>query len=215
VELTDAMLLEQSIALPLLKHVSRQTYAHYAIDARWQPLIDGLQLWHIWELGWPFADAREEIVQWLYADPPTSYPTLPILLPDSYAASCAIYQLREPSPLQMNLPLLCLEVSEETWYATTWRPHRPLTDLDQLITPALYGVNTPPFQATSEWAQTVALATVIEYAVATYGEESLPALVAALEQSTSWESLLASVYDVSVAEFEEGWQAYLAAWYGV
>jgi hypothetical protein len=61
----------------------------------------------------------------------------------------------------------------------------------------------------------VALATLIEYAVATYGRERLPVLVAGLGQYENWDSLLSAVYGVSPAEFEAGWQAHLAARYGV
>jgi hypothetical protein len=64
-------------------------------------------------------------------------------------------------------------------------------------------------------AQTVALAMLVEYAAATYGRERLPALVTGLGQYESWETLIPAVFDVSTAEFEAGWQAYLAAKYGV
>lgn len=162
----------------------------------------------------PSAGSRKEVVQWLYADPPTSYPKQPILLPNYYAASCAIYQLWKPTPVQMNLPLLCLEVSEEIWYASTWGPLHPLTHLYQLFAPTQYGADVPPtFLKASEWSQTVASATLIEYAVAAHGPEKLPALVVGLGQTTRWEPLLASVYGVSVAEFEAGWQAYLVEHY--
>jgi hypothetical protein len=61
----------------------------------------------------------------------------------------------------------------------------------------------------------VALATLIEYAVATYGLERLPVLVAGLGQYESWETLLPAGFGVSAAEFEAGWQAYLVAHYGM
>ena len=64
-------------------------------------------------------------------------------------------------------------------------------------------------------SQPVALATLIEYAVAIYGREHLPALVAGLGQYDSWETLLPAVLGVSGTEFEAGWQAYLAAHYDV
>jgi hypothetical protein len=63
--------------------------------------------------------------------------------------------------------------------------------------------------------RTVALATLIEYAVATYGRERLPALVAGLGQYDRWDTLLPAVFGVSAAEFEAGWQAYLTVYYGV
>ena len=61
----------------------------------------------------------------------------------------------------------------------------------------------------------VALATLIEYAVATYGRERLPMLLAGMGHYDSWETLLPAVYGVSAAEFEAGWRAYLQAHYGV
>src|SRR5205823_6624277 len=52
-----------------------------------------------------------------------------------------------------------------------------------------------------DWAshpgQAVALATLVEYAVATYGRERLPALMAGLGQYESWDTLLPAVYGVS------------------
>ena len=63
--------------------------------------------------------------------------------------------------------------------------------------------------------QTVVLATMVEYAVVTYGRERLPTLVAGLGQYESWETLIPAVYGVSPTEFEAGWQVYLAAHYGV
>ncbi len=48
-----------------------------------------------------------------------------------------------------------------------------------------------------------------------YGCERLPALVAGLGQSESWETLWPAVYGVSAAEFEAGWQLYLTTQYGL
>lgn len=61
----------------------------------------------------------------------------------------------------------------------------------------------------------VALATLIEYAVVTYGQEQLPVLVAGLGHYESWATLIPAVYGVSASEFEAGWQAYLATHYGI
>ena len=116
--------------------------------------------------------------------------------------------------MQMGIPLQCIEVSDAVWYAAAWSPRGPLTRLDQLIASALPDVDGVRFEGASAWGQTVLLATLVDYVVATYGREQLPALVAGLGQFSSWETLLASVYGVSVAEFEAGWQAYLAARYG-
>lgn len=57
--------------------------------------------------------------------------------------------------------------------------------------------------------------TLLEYAVDANGRERLPRLVTDLGQYESWETLIPAVYDVSSAEFEAGWQAYLVTHYGV
>ena len=61
--------------------------------------------------------------------------------------------------------------------------------------------------------QTVALATLIEYAMVTYGQDRLPALLAGLGKHEGWETLIPAVFNVSAADFEAGWQIYLAARY--
>jgi hypothetical protein len=55
---------------------------------------------------------------------------------------------------------------------------------------------------------------VVEYALDIYGPNRLPALVAGLGVYDTWEELIPAVFGVPVAEFEAGWQVYLAglAW---
>jgi hypothetical protein len=52
--------------------------------------------------------------------------------------------------------------------------------------------------------------TIIDYIVATYGREKLPALATALVENPNKEDLIPTLFGCSVAEFEAGWQAYLA-----
>ena len=61
----------------------------------------------------------------------------------------------------------------------------------------------------------LAFVALIEYAIQTYGVGRLPLLLAGLQQSVTWESLIFSVFDVSIEEFEAGWRAWLAEEYGV
>lgn len=113
----------------------------------------------------------------------------------------------------MHIPLLC---TEWKWENANLRPCRHAAPPTRPEEPALsvsaaWGVG----QRSSHPGQTVAVATLIEYAVATYGRERLPAFVAGLGQYERWEMLIPAVYGVSAAEFEAGWQAYLTAQYGV
>jgi hypothetical protein len=61
----------------------------------------------------------------------------------------------------------------------------------------------------------VAIASLLEYLVATYGYEQLPVLLAGLAQHNDWETLLPAALGVSAADFEAGWQSYLAQQYNV
>lgn len=218
VALTDEDLLVQSVALPLLAHVLAQANEHYQLDSTWQPLVNGLRLWQVWDLDLPLAAWREEVVAWVYTDLPNVRPGQTTMLPKRYIALCAAHKLWLSSPLEIDIPLLCAEVTWEDFFLSPWGWYDPLTRLDQLGVPLPAGAyieESSSLSQVSHPGRTVALATLIEYAVAAFGRERLPALVAGLGQYDSWETLLPAVFGVSAAEFEAGWQAYLAEHYGV
>jgi hypothetical protein len=217
VEVTDADLLAQSIALPLLDDVLAQASERNAIGPSWWPLLAGLRLWQLWDLDLPLATWQAEVVRWLYADEPAIPPGQPVVLPDYYEALCAQHTLWMSSPTQLGIPLLCTVPDWQHGYFAASSPRDSLTHLDQLtllMSPDEY-VGQTNSSYVSHPGQTVALATLIEYAVVTYGSERLPVLIAGLGQYESWETLLPAVYGVSPAEFEAGWQAYLATRYGL
>jgi hypothetical protein len=54
---------------------------------------------------------------------------------------------------------------------------------------------------------------VVAYAVDTYGVEKLPALVRSLTQHGSWAVIAPQVFDVSMVEFEAGWNRYVVKHY--
>jgi hypothetical protein len=62
-------------------------------------------------------------------------------------------------------------------------------------------------------AATVVMATLLDYAAATYGREYLPLLMANFGKYESWERLIPAVFGITAAQFEAGWQAYLATYY--
>lgn len=214
VELTDAELLAQSIALLLLDAVIAQASEQHTVGSTWQPMVQGIGLWQVWDLNLPLAVWRTEIVQWLYFDLPTARAQKPIRLPDHYTELCAAHKLWLPTPLEINIPLLCTdaELNWEDLRLSPWGWIDPPAHLDELVSnlsPEL--IADPP--AASHPGRTVALATLIEYAVATYGRDRLASLVAGLGQHEDWETLIPAVYGVSASEFEAGWQAYLTTRY--
>jgi hypothetical protein len=218
VELTDAELLAQSIALPLIEQMLAQASEHHAVGERWQPMLNGLHLWQVWDMDLPLAVWREDVVTSVYTGLPATRPGQAVVLPERYTALCAAHKLWMPSSMQMNIPLLCAELAWEDLLLSPWGLYDPLTRLDQLavpLHPGEYLEEPDSLRLVRHPGHTVALATLVEYAVVTYGRERLPALVAGLGQYDSWGTLLPAVFGVSSAEFEAGWQGYLAAQYGI
>lgn len=215
--LTDADLLLQSITLPLLARVFAQAHEQYQFDAAWQPLLDGLCLWQLWDGSLPLSIWRDDVVRWLYLAVPTAQPGQTVKLPERYDLLCAAHKLWLPSPLQINIPLVCAE-AWEAWYGNGWYATTPLTRLER-FTRTVYADENLDQASRMNWSyhpgQTVALATLIDYATVTYGRDRLPVLLATLGRAQSWATLLPVVYGISAAEFEAGWQAYLVDRYGV
>ena len=93
---------------PLLAQVLTQANERYQIRAAWQPLLNGLHLWQVWDLDLPLAAWREDIVQWLYVDLPVAGPGQSLVLPEpAMRNSARRTQLWLPSPAQIHIPLLC------------------------------------------------------------------------------------------------------------
>lgn len=217
VELTDTELLAQSIALPLLDAIIAQAGEHYAFQSAWQPMLRGLRLWQVWDLDLPLADWRPDVVQWLYTDLLAHDPGQPILLPEHYQKICDTHKLWLLSPLQIDIPFVCVEQERENEYLSRWSRPSLATHLDQLGVPVSSDedmVQVGETDRVSHPDRTIVLATLIEYAVVTYGREHLPALMAGFGQHKNWDTLLPAVYGVSPAAFEAGWQSYLATHYG-
>lgn len=59
----------------------------------------------------------------------------------------------------------------------------------------------------------IGIATVVEYAVESYGVETLPDLLAGLGHYETWRKFVRGVYGVSPNEFEQRWQEYVAGHY--
>jgi hypothetical protein len=173
-------------------------------------VIDALHLWALWEEGGPLAAGRQDVVRWLYQNAQAKSVDARQVVPAGYDQLCRIYRVWGLSPWDVSIPLNCREV-DESQGAPSVHPGLA-TWLNELTYVAAYHKgDVPPVEPVS---RIVALATVVDYAVATYGRDHLPRLLAALGEHASWQTLIPAVFDVSAAEFEAGWQAYLADQYG-
>jgi hypothetical protein len=226
--ISDAELLAQSVVLALLGELTDRALlpyedegnvAAYVLRARMGRLLDGVVLWQLWQDDLPLARWWEPVVRWVFSDARASLPASGEVVPSFQAELCAEHGLWLPTPLALGIPLSCHDGWDQAEHYLAWRrlsapplslEYFPLVTAERLM---------QDYQASpSGWnhpADTVALATVLEYAAATYGPESIPLLLTEASQYEGWATLIPAVFGVSIEEFEAGWQAYLAQRYGV
>jgi len=217
VELSDAAILAQSLALPLIEYMGRRAIEIHTIPFEWRPLLRGLHLWQLWDLEMPLAHWRHEIVTWLHSDVLTADPKRQSRLPESYTEFCAMHSLWMLSPALVGIPIRCTSSEPVSWVQSRRLAYLPRTQLYQLNIPQtdweqLYDIEENFFYRSHKM---VSVATLVEYAVATYGYEQMPVLLSSLAHYNDWNTLIPAVYGVSTSEFEEGWQEYLVKEYGV
>jgi hypothetical protein len=217
VELSDAALLAQSIALPLIEYMEGRVVEEHSIPLRWWPLLRGLYLWQLWDLDIPLAQWRQELVKWLYIDLPLATTERQSVLPARYTDLCAMHRLWMLSPTMVGIPLECSTSDAVIWSSRRLVMDGRRTSLNHISVPLVAGENQYYTKTDDPYhfSTTVLVATLIEYAVATYGYEQLPVLLAALDEYDTMDTLLPAVYGVSSAEFEKGWRAYLDKEYDV
>ncbi|MCC6457524.1 MAG: hypothetical protein IT328_21385 [Caldilineaceae bacterium] len=216
VSLSDSDLLAQSIALPLIDYIGERAIEDHAIPSGWQPLLLGLRLWQLWDLDMPLARWRYDAVRALYTETPTEGPGQQSTLLESSSELCAMHRLWLLSPMMIGIPLECHITEEGSWVARRSLTEKPRPYLNRLET---------PLRGTYQYLKEdnfffgpigiINIATLLEYAVATYGHEQLPVLLASLSHYDEWETLIPAVFGVSASDFEAGWQHYLAQQYGV
>lgn len=218
VALTDVELLEQALALLLLRIVLAQASEQYAIRGSWQPMHNGLHLWQLWELDLPLSAWRDDVTKWLYQDAPATGSAELVRLPARYQELCTIHNLWLRSPVEIGVPFWCHGVERKRSASLWWSQAAPPTRLAHLGVPVSANAHSALAEVSALITypgQTVVLASLIEYAVATYGRDTVPILVAGLGRYESWETLIPAVYGVLSADFEAGWQAHLTTHYGI
>ncbi|MEZ4737201.1 MAG: hypothetical protein R3E79_59735 [Caldilineaceae bacterium] len=89
-------------------------------------------------------------------------------------------------------------------FQRTYRTHAPLT-----LNNVIWGTELPLADDARMMWQNAAAESVVAYLVERYGRERLPDLLRGFHQSNDWNTLVTSVFGLSVAEFEDGWNRYL------
>ena len=202
----DATLLEQALALALMQRAVQLTARPTPAGAQWQPLVEAIGLWQLWQLDLPLAGWQEPLVRRIYA----GEKEVSVEAGDLATDLCAAHRVWLEEPATLRLPVAC---------------QPPVLLGRGPVPPAALAELTPtPWELSSRLGVSgeglhpdygVALATVVDYLAATYGAERLPDLVAALEDHATWDSLTAAVYGVAAADIQSGWRAHLHGRYGV
>jgi hypothetical protein len=219
-DLAAGDLLLQSAMLALFERLAEQATAQYNLSPEAQVVYSGLRLWLIWEHDLPLAQWREPLVRWAFRDPqvasgPTAF-AVPIFAHDL----CLEHTLWMRSPLDIRVPVLCWHSPAGEERITAWRYQSvpiklPLTSL--VYRPANIediskkSDETPPEPVGSG----IGLATVFEYMALNGDPQHISRLLAALPQHKSTETLIPAVFALSKADFQRGWQAFVANRYGI
>jgi hypothetical protein len=130
------------------------------------------------------------------------------------AQLCALHQLWSAAPNVIQLPLFCGDVQQLQRYEVgRFLPFTPPRSLAEIH---LFTVAPPdePYSGLGE-AEQVGLATLFDYAAATYGRQSLSTLIANAASFSTWEMLIPATFGISYSDFETGWQAHMRNHYGV
>lgn len=210
VSLTEAEILDQSIALLLSERMLKEWFDTRKLDHKvlnWQQLQSALRLWQIWAFDGPLAVGRYTIVHELYADHHSTARDRKRRPPTHYSQICMTYQAWNLSP-DLLLPMTCSDYDPYLWYAQFALLHlKPI--------PSSSHANAQRSEMSSAQNEVIALTTMIEYMVTEYGQEVLPKFLNAFSQQKDWETLIQTVFHCSIAEFETGWHQYLVDRYDI
>jgi hypothetical protein len=227
----DADLLAQAVALTLLDDLATLVIQRGGTadagtpagrwNAQWYPLVEAMRLRQVWASDLPLAAWRVPVVRQFLGSAVSS--TATVITPEFLPALCESYGLWQSVPFLTGIPLACAKLDLVALWQLAWPT--PYTAPRQLasLTPVFptadlpydYRLGTTASGYPPHPANVVALATVVEYVEATYGPAQVPVLVAQLAEHTGWETLVPAVFGLPAAEFETGWQRYLAEQYGL
>jgi hypothetical protein len=211
--ISEGDILAQAILLNLLPRFAGQSSAaglfapsqDVQAQARVRAFLPALGLWQLWHTGLPLAALHKPAIQWLYSDAPRGQRHLPALRADL----CPLHDLWRSAPYLLRLPLFCGDALQLRQFAVNYFVNAsPRTMAEIHINPRQLP-DEPDRGVNLTQAEIGGLATVIDYAAATYGRPAIPRLLANAADDPGWEKLIPATFGVPASEFEAGWQAYL------
>jgi hypothetical protein len=206
-ELSATDVLAHHIVAALTTHMA-ETTASQGMDAwEWHNLVIAVYRWQLWQHNAAFRAWHNQVTAWLYSIASTNSSPAATDVSASAAALCrkaAIFEASAPSGVPVLLPWCAKQEHQLIRWNSAFQ-------INQLAAPTTDWITQG--DVWPDWYHYKPLETLIDYAVLIYGRDRLPVLLAALPHHHRWETLIPAVFNVSAAEFERGWQAYLRARY--
>jgi hypothetical protein len=217
-EVAASDLLLQSIMLKMYNRLPIHAPTNDNLPSSWFRIHDSLRLWFIWEHELPLAVWRKPLVKWILEAAEDGARPAKFDVPAFADELCLHHGLWMLSPLDIAVPILCWDRYAGEQKVTTWPSYETIAELSPgslIYSAPITSVNSSTYQEVQGWQvpYTVILATVFEYVASRYGSERIPLLLAAIPEHDRAETLIPAVFDVSLAEFTEGWRAFLAERY--
>ncbi|MBX2999567.1 MAG: hypothetical protein KF893_13705 [Caldilineaceae bacterium] len=144
------------------------------------------------------------LTRWLYSIEARAPQPDAEMLAQELAHLCAAHQIAAYQSVIANAAPTDLCVAPPMWDLRYLANHHAPDRLDHLFMPDFDLTVTDP-----SWIDLLAFETVLDYVVATYGDDALFALVEGFRRYDTWNTLIPAVFAVSAEEFERGWQGYL------
>jgi hypothetical protein len=204
--LSDEETLTKSIVNPLVAYVLAEAQQQVAVRWRWLPMLRGLRLWQVYVGSDSYPLWYQDAVALLYEDAQDVRSVQRTVTLHDLSRLCrtyAIWRYNMPGDLAQRL------CADENWTPRLLRVAQGPDRLDAFVLLGESDHVRSNRSWTDEWVRRVAAATVIDYLVATYGRDRLPALMAGFCTYDSWDTLAPAVLGVSAQELERDWLAYV------
>ena len=200
---TPSQALEQTIDQALIQSLVQQPEMQLEVRNDRYPLLDGMRLWQLRQANHQ-AEWYTANVRWLYTEWPAIHRGDRVLRVGEADWLCHVTYGGTPLIANRLLSDDCGDSDPAHLMQDMPFPPQQLVDLEMIPS-----IPTSAEQWVHRWQQLAILASIVDYAVTTYGRHTLPLLLQAMSVYDDWETLIPAVFDVSVEEFEAGWHAYL------
>lgn len=208
---TDGQALAEMAAFTLRRSAVNELLSPLSkMDEPTAGLRGGLRLWLAWEERLLAQSHKTGIVGWHYQNASHSPQRLPVSFPER----CELFNSWQIVFSTVPLFFYC-SMEPAVVLSTYSRPPTSLAWLPISQPQYLSSVDGSGESSSYLQGQAIAFATLLEYAAHTYGSGSVAALLRAAREGKHWTTAAPECFGLSAAEFEAGWQAWLAETYGV